>query len=171
MGKINKQYGKKLLRGAFTGILCALTVICAHGDRVNASTRLPENVSLTVNGTQAGILRALNAGYDNNIYISLRDTAVFLSGTGAQFNPDITGGSVNIVIGEPYSDELSHSGFTEEQLAQAPGGDPGNSTLLVNGEDRRYFTFILDIGGAYDCFMSAMDLGMILDIDIDKTED
>ena len=153
------------------GILCVLIAVMMQADSVTASTRMPENLTITVNGTQMGTLRALNAGYDNNVYISLRDTAVFLSGTPAQFNPDITGGSINIVTGEPYSDELGHAGFTEEQLAQAPGGDPGSSVLMVNGEDRRYSTFILDVGGAYDCFISPMDLAMILDTEIETPSD
>ena len=160
-----------MLKITVTGILFSLITVAVCKDSISASTRMPENLILSVNGAQAGTIRALNAAYDNNVYISLKDTAVFLAGTPGQFNPDINGGSANIITGEPYADELEHSGFTQEQLVQAPGGDPGNSALLVNGEDRRYYTFILDIGGAYDCFISPMDLGMILDIEIEKTED
>ena len=154
-------------------MVCACIVMTVHGNtqRIMASTRMPENLSLTVNGSQAGIIRALNAKYDNNVYISLRDTAVFLNGTPGQFGLEIDGGTANIITGQPYSDDRDHSGFPAEKLVQEPAGDPGSAALKVNGEDRRYFTFITDVGGAYDCFVSPLDLAMILDIDIEKTAD
>ncbi|MCR5604570.1 MAG: D-alanyl-D-alanine carboxypeptidase [Lachnospiraceae bacterium] len=163
----------KAIKRIIIGIICvccAIATILPEGTRVSASTRMPENIRVSVIGGAEGTVRALNAGYDNNIYISLRDTAVLLAGTQCPINLDINGGSAKIITGEPYSDELDHSGFTEEQLKQAPGGDPGSSALFVNEDERRYYTFILDIGGAYDCFISPSDLAMILDIEMECDE-
>ena len=163
----------KIINKFITGILCAccmLTALSPCCSRVSASTRMPENIRVSVIGGNEGTVRALNAGYDNNIYISLRDTAVLLAGTQRQINLDINSGFAKIITDEAYSDELDHSGFTEEQLKQAPGGDPGSTALFVNDDERRYYTFILDIGGAYDCFISPADLAMILDIEMECDE-
>ena len=130
----------KIINKFITGILCAccmLTALSPCCSRVSASTRMPENIRVSVIGGNEGTVRALNAGYDNNIYISLRDTAVLLAGTQRQINLDINSGFARIITDEAYSDELDHSGFTEEQLKQVPGGDPGSTALFVNDDERR----------------------------------
>lgn len=135
-----------------------------------AGTHIPENLMMSVNGADAVPVRGINASYDNNLYISLRDTAFLFASTDHPFNPDINGGAIAIVTGEGYSDELAHTGWNSEELAQHPGGDPGNNSLTVNGEDKRYFSLLLKTGDYYDCFISPMDLGMILDVDITMDE-
>ena len=145
-----------------TGFLAPVTV--------HAATMVPENVTVILDGGQPGTVRAINASYNNNLYISLRDTASLFAGSERPFNLDITGGSIAIMTGEPYSDEYLHEGFSEEELKQYPGNEPSASSILVDDKERRYFVLLTQIGDYYDCFMSPMDLAMILDVDMD-TED
>ena len=162
-------FQRKAYAGVFLGLMIILAVLSGT-ETIFASTRIPENIRVSVDGQTLGVVRAVNAQYDDNLYISLRDTAVLLSGSDHPVNPDINGGSANIIIGEPYADELDHKGWKEEQLVRQPGGDPGNSALFVNGEEKRYYTFLIDVDGTFDCFISPMDLAMILDIDMERDE-
>ncbi len=166
--KIMRRDGvKKIFAGVLLGMIITFAALTG-AETTFASTRMPENIRVGVDGQSLGVVRAVNAQYDDNLYISLRDTAVLLAGSSHPVNLDINGGSANIIIGESYADELDHTGWKEEQLIQQPGGDPGNSALLVNGEERRYYTFLIDVGGAFDCFISPMDLAMILDVDMER---
>ena len=94
--------------GDTTGLLRPLTV--------HAATLMPENVSVSVDGMEPGTVRAINASYNNNLYVSLRDMAYLFAGSSRPFNADITGGSVAIMTGEGYTDEYGHDGFSEEEL-------------------------------------------------------
>ncbi len=138
---------------------------------VYAATLMPENVQVRVDGGEAAPVRAINASYDNNIYISLRDTACLFAGSSKPFNLDITGGSTAIMTGEAYSDEYEHMGFSEEDLKQYPGNEPVSSSILVDGNERKYYSLTTEIGDHYDCFVSPMDLAMMLDIGIELNED
>ena len=149
-------------------LLFAMTLPAA--DKTYAGTLMPENVKMSVDGGEAGTVRAINASYDNNLYISLRDAAVLLSGSAKQFNADITGGTIAITTGEGYSDDYSHSGFSDEDLSQYPGADPATNPLTVNEEEKRYFTMLVNLGDRFDCFISPMDLAMILDAGFDMDE-
>lgn len=156
----------KIIMGSF--IVLLITVLCVQN--TSAGTQIPENLNMSVDGADASQVRAINASYDNNLYISLRDTARLFSGSAKQFNLDINGGAIVIVTGEGYTDELDHSGWSSEELSQHPGGDPGNNSLTIDGEDRKYFSLLLNMGDYYDAFMSPMDLAMILDVDMDMDD-
>ena len=156
---------KNICRKIITCLIIAAVTLSVPV-KTGAATRIPENVKVTVNGGEPGMVRAINSDYENNIYISLRDLAVLFSPTDRAFGLNIDGGSAEIVTGTPYSDELEHSGWSSEELTQYPGGDPGNNALLVDGENCRYSTIIMSVGGVYDCFISPMDLAMILDINM-----
>ena len=123
---------------AVTAVAVCFLAVTVNTEYTGAATRMPENIKVSVDGQASGTVRAINAQYDDNLYISLRDTAVLLAGSMHPVNLDINGGSANIIEGESYADELDHTGWKEDQLAQQPGGDPGNAALLVNGEERRY---------------------------------
>ncbi len=135
-----------------------------------AGTRIPENVMLSVDGAEAGCVRAINASYINNTYISLIDTAVLFAGSGKPFKVEVTQGGASITTGEPYTDEHTHSGFEPERLEQYGGQDPVSMIIRLNEEERKYFMIISDVGGYYDCFISPMDLAMMLDINMDIDE-
>ena len=148
--------------GDTTGLLRPLTV--------HAATLMPENVSVSVDGMEPGTVRAINASYNNNLYVSLRDMAYLFAGSSRPFNADITGGSVAIMTGEGYTDEYGHDGFSQEELKQYPGSEPSGTVILVNGQERRYFVLVSQIEDHYDCFISPMDLAMILDVDMDTAD-
>jgi hypothetical protein len=93
--------------------------------------------------------------------------AHLFAGSAHPFNVDINGGSVAITTGEGYSDEYLHEGFEQDSLKQYPGSEPVSSVLLVDGAERKYFVLVLQMEDYYDCFMSPMDLAMILDVDMD----
>lgn len=162
--------GKKHGLCALKIILSAVLITSAFPLCAKAGTHIPENMMMAVDGKEAVTVRAVNASYDNNLYISMRDTARLFAGTGRPFSPAVNGGEVTIITGEGYSDESANTGWNSEELTQHPGGDPANNPLTVNGEDRRYFTLILDAGGVPDAFISPMDLAMILDVDIDMDD-
>ncbi|MBR6485970.1 MAG: D-alanyl-D-alanine carboxypeptidase [Lachnospiraceae bacterium] len=154
----------------FAAAILTLLMIFETGVLTHADTMIPDNLQMTVDGERSGTVRAINASYLNNCYISLRDAAVLLSGTSCQFNVDITGGTIAIKTGEGYSDEYSHSGFSEEALSQYSGADPATNPLTVNEEEKRYFTMLVNLGDHFDCFISPMVLAMILDVGFDMDE-
>ena len=156
-----KLYMKKWI------FILLVLIFTAFPRSVSAGTHIPENMMMSVNGAEASVVKAINASYDNNVYISLRDTARLLSGTEKSFNLDINGGAIAMITGEGYADEAEHSGWNSEELVQHPGGDPGTNSLTINGEDKRYYTILIKTGDFYDAFMSPMDLAMILDINIE----
>ena len=161
------------MRKKFISIIVVIALLtayltCIDYTQVNASTRIPENIYMTVDGGEAVTVRALNIAYENNVYISLRDTAYALANTSKSFNVEITSSSIDITTSAGYSDELAHDGFTEDELEMYAGGDPGNTALTVNGDARKYFSLIIKMeDGIYDCYISPMDIAMILDINID----
>lgn len=148
--------------GGISGLFAPVTV--------HAATLMPENIKISVDGGEPATVRAINASYDNNVYISLRDTAILFASSSCPFNLDITGGSTAIMTGQAYSDEYEHSGFSEEELKQYPGNEPAGSAILVDENERRYFTLTTQIGDYYDCFISPMDLAMILDTGMELNE-
>lgn len=147
-----------------------LLIFTAIPRSVSAGTHIPENIMMSVNGAEASVVKAINASYDNNVYISLRDTARLLSGTEKSFNLDINGGAIAMMTGEGYADEAEHSGWNSEELVQHPGGDPGTNSFTINEEDKRYYTILIKTGDLYDAFMSPMDLAMILDVNIEMDD-
>lgn len=158
---VHKRHVKHIVAFLLTFLLF-ITVIPV---RVDAGTHIPENVYMSVDGHENALVRVVNVSYSNNMYISLRDTARLFADTGCPFNLDINGGAIAIITGERYDDGMSNTGWSFEELKQHPGADPGNNSLTVNGEDRRYFTLLLSVGDVYDGFISPMDLAMILDVD------
>ena len=66
----------KIIMGSF--IVLLITVLCVQN--TSAGTQIPENLNMSVDGADASQVRAINASYDNNLYISLRDTARLFSG-------------------------------------------------------------------------------------------
>lgn len=146
-------------------MLAFLMILTAVPLRVEAVTHIPENVHMSINGGENALVRTINVSYNNNKYISLRDTARLFADTEHPFSVDINGGAITIITGEKYDDGLPNAGWSFEELSQHPGAEPGNNSLTIDGEDRRYFTLLLNTGEYYDGFISPMDLAMILNVD------
>ena len=151
--------------------ILVLTSIISFSTQIYAGTRMPKNIMIKVNDNEEVVVRAISVSYQNNIYISIRDVATAMSGTSASFNAEVTISSLAITTGEDYVDEYSHAGFAEEELKYSAGQDPILNEIKINGDLKKYFTVIMDMGGYYDCFISPMDLAMMLDIAMDYSED
>ena len=117
-------------------------------------------------GKEAVWVRAYDASYDNNVYLSLLDLSRALDGTEKQFSfaygkTQNDGEFHTVQIGEPALTQ--GTGITQE--------DPSaredvwlvfrRNRIFVNGEDRKYYTYR---EGGYDLYMSLTDIQLMLDI-------
>lgn len=120
-------------------------------------------------GERASYVRAYDAGYENNTYLSLLDLSYALNGTEKQFS---------FSFGKTANDGEYHSlNIGAPALSQGTGitqEDPSaresvylifkRNRIFVNGADRKYYTYR---EGGYDLYMSLVDIQLMLDIRAD----
>lgn len=142
----------------------SVPVIAANYD---AEYRINRN--LKVLGKGEFNIRTIHQYYDENEYVSLRDMAVALSGTAAQFNVSIGKESIVMTTGGTYTALGSENGyFTGNTRAQSePEYIRKRNSFTLNGYNNHYYTFIYEIeNGVYDCYMYLTDLVLILEKEV-----
>lgn len=132
----------------------------------------PRRITLKVDGTGSTV-RAFDASYDFNTYISLRDLAAALSGTGKQFfidfgHTEADGDYFEVKTGQPGKAveaageaEDTETGSGEDEalfLALSP------NRLFIDGRESRYYTY--RYGDPPDLYMSLTDVQLVFDIQI-----
>lgn len=134
----------------------------------------PQNISAKVNGNGT-LIKAVTSSYDNNLYLSLRDLANALSGSNKQFDVSVGGSEVNIVTGRGYGARGGENEpFDEEQTAPEfyfRSNLNMNKITVDDREIKRYTHIIQTASGVNDCFMSATEVGLTLDINMSFTGD
>lgn len=149
-----------------TVLLSSTLPIRAKADSLKISVH-----RLIVNGNTSDV-HVIDYEYANNAYISLKDMAVALSGTGNKFDVGITSSSVDIKLGQRYSfTPLSEGAWNDEYVSGAKV-NLKNNDITVNSEKKKYSSIIVtDANGSLDAFLSVIDLAMILDIKTTMDED
>lgn len=110
-------------------------------------------------------VKTLDYSYDHNTYLSLRDMAMALKDTDKSFSLEITQSSVFLNQGSSYTPVGEENTLWEDD--ESPNVSLRRNEFEVDGEKVFYYTLILKMpSGYYDCFMMAIDLAMILDVDI-----
>lgn len=144
----------------------AVIVVCAILPfQADASYEIPGVCQVQTDIGIAGVVKTLDYSYENNTYLSLRDVAMLLGGTGKAFSLDITKNAVALNTGGAYVPVGSENIPWED--SQNPDIALRRNEFTVNGQKVYYYTLIMALpSGGYDCFMMAADLAMILDVDI-----
>lgn len=156
---------KKMLLKICSLILSVILVCSALPVRVAASYEIPGTCRVQVDTGTAYTVKTLDYSYNNNTYISLRDMAMAFRDTDKSFSLQITKNTVSLNPGNVY---------TPVGVENVPWEDDENPDISlrrnefkVNEETVSYYTMIMELpSGVYDCFMMAVDLAMILNVDI-----
>ena len=120
-------------------------------------------VPVYLEGNYRGLVRAYDGSYFGNTYLSLTDLSAILNGTEKRFRFERV---VSSADGEYFTitenqDNVLPSGadsFTERTLTASL--NPYRNRLLVNGDDRKYYTHNPQNG---DLYMSLTDVQLMLD--------
>lgn len=133
--------------------------------RADASFEIPGSCRAETDTGAAGTVKTLDYSYDDNTYLSLRDVAMLLKDTEKAFSLEITGNSVALNIGNVYLPVGVENLPWEDE--ENPDIALRRNEFKVNEQTVFYYTLITKLSsGDYDCFMMAVDLAMILDVDI-----
>lgn len=163
------------IKNLVTFFLCGILFFTAaagviKGSSINAKAANYDaeyriNRTLKVNGGQTFNIRTLHQYYDDNEYVSLRDFANALAGTGASFSLTVASDGVNMRTGGSYNsvgvENDYFKGLTRSQ--SEPEYVRKKNYFNLNGYNVQYYTILYDIGGVYDCYMYLTDLVLILE--------
>lgn len=133
--------------------------------RADASFEIPGSCRAETDTGAVGTVKTLDYSYDDNTYLSLRDVAMLLKDTEKAFSLEITGNSVALNMGNVYLPVGVENIPWEDE--ENPDISLRRNEFKVNEQTVFYYTLITKLSsGDYDCFMMAVDLAMILDVDI-----
>lgn len=134
-----------------------------------AEYNMCRNRNLIVDGNEIGEVPCLDYGYDNAIYVSLKSVAYGLSGTEKRFSVGVTSEEINIVTGKNYSNNPLP--FAQDDVDSKAGVNLKKHDMYVDDKERSYYTLVKKRSdGSLDCFITLMDVAMILDITIDMED-
>lgn len=146
-------------------ILSVILVCLILPVRADASYEIPGTCQVQTDIGGAYTVKTLDYSYDHNTYFSLRDIAVVLNGTDKSFSLEITKSAVSLNRGGAYSPVGVENTPWEDR--ENPDISLRRNEFKVDGQEVRYYTLITTLpSGHYDCFMMAVDLAMILDVDL-----
>lgn len=133
--------------------------------RTQAGFQIPGICQMQVDSGVLYKVKTLDHGYGHNTYLSLRDTAMALTGTDKAFSLEITGNTVALNTGSVYMPVGVENTPWEDD--ENPDLSLRRNEIKLNGQEVFYYTMIMKLpSGQYDCFMMAADLAMILDAGI-----
>lgn len=156
---------KTILQKIAAALLSAILICAALPAGAAASYEIPGICRVQTDTGAAYDVKTLDYGYDNNTYFSLRDMAVALKGTEKTFSLEITKNAVSLNPGSVYAPVGVENIPWED--SENPDISLRRNEFKVNGQTVYYYTLIMQLSsGYYDCFMMAVDLAMILDMDI-----
>lgn len=161
---------KTILRKTSCVLLAVILFCSVLPLKAAASYEISGTCQVQVDGGSVYTVKTLDYSYEHNTYLSLRDLAMLLKGTGKEFSLEVRKNAVSLNPGEGYVPAGTENATWET------GRDPDltlrRNEFKVNGQDVRYYTLIMKLAsGDYDCFMMAADLAMILDMDITASGD
>lgn len=152
---------KKKLISVFLILAVALTMclgssaVSFAGDQMNRV-----NLQVSVDGKEPVTVKAYNASYTYNTYVSMRDFCSALNGTDKQMNMayDEESGSYTITTGAAYE---AAGGENEAFDGSAPDNlDLNNLYFVIDGKKQEYRVYEKD----GDAYMKLVDLGLVFGI-------
>ena len=151
----------KRCRSFFSLLLCALICFSISGKALAAGTE-PFGLTVAVDGTET-VVRAYDNDYPGNLYLSLTDLSRALNGTAKQFrltysNSQTDGEVFSLTTGQPAADTKP---VNAGQSRAAASLTLRRNRLIVDGKERRYYTYRADGGELY---MSLVDVQLMLDL-------
>lgn len=155
---------KKILR-KISAVMLAVIIVCSVLPVRAAGFEIPGVCQVQTDTGASGVVKTLDYSYDNNTYLSLRDVAMVLMNTDKAFSLEITKNTVSLNPGGAYAplgveNTLWEDGESRDIALR-------RNEFQVGGQKVNYYTLILELpAGGYDCYMMAVDLAMILDVDI-----
>lgn len=133
--------------------------------RAAAGFEIPGTFQVQTDTGAACTVKTLDYSYDSNTYLSLRDIAMLLKDTNKSFSLEITGNSVSLNLGNAYTPVGVENALWEDD--ENPDIALRRNEFKINEQTVFYYTLIMKLpSGDYDCFMMAVDLAMILDMNI-----
>ena len=164
---------KKILQGSrFRALHIIMTValvlpmVILPAGKVAADDHFLHDETVTIGDGAAYTVHALDEGYNNNVYLSLKDMAVVLTGTQAAFSIDYIDGTFVMISGGNGNMERALNGWTDEEREIYKGKSLGSNDLTFDDTPRKYYTIRATYGDETDCFMSMINLAMLLDTNI-----
>lgn len=155
------------------GILIFLAgILCLQRSTIFAEAREAQyrkNVTVVVDGAEAGTIAALEEGYENNLYLSLKGLAAVLQETPKAFTPVVEKQGISITTGT--NDFLEPSRWDEEALAVVGSATAARNKLYQDQMERKYYSVMTLVGEEYDAFFSPISLAMMLDLAMEVTEE
>lgn len=146
-------------------LLCSILPV-----RAEASYEIPGTCRVQADTDAAYIVKTLDYSYDNNTYFSLRDIAVVLNDTDKSFSLEITKNTVSLNKGNAYTPLGVEN--TSWENNENPDISLKRNEFKVNDKVVFYYTLIMPLpSGGYDCFMMAVDIAMLLDMDITVSDE
>ncbi len=122
-----------------------------------------EEHNFEVNGVITPI-HTCDLGYDGNIFLSLREVADALKDTEYSFGLTISDSSIAVTKGNSYELPEEYEPWNEEFIANLRASQSANK-MTVDEREVKYFTVkVKDAQGACECFISYVDLAMILNV-------
>jgi len=112
-----------------------------------------------------GAVAALNDDYEGNLYISVRGLAYAVKGTEKAFAVTVADKELTVRLGESVSGKPSE--WDNKALNSSVRYVLKRNPITVDGAEKKYFSFAFDnADGNGDMFFTPMNLGMLLDMDI-----
>lgn len=130
-----------------------------------ADSSVRKNITVSVNGENAGQIAALDLNYDENMYVSLKGIAYVLKTTEKNINVTVSGDEINVYTGsafdgtmQTWGDEISE--LTQWKLKRTP--------FYIDGVEKKYYSITGTVGDSgTDTFLSPVRIAMMLNISID----
>ena len=146
--------------------LCTVFALLPAAAVADGGTALAATQAVLVDGTPytfyAYALYEENVGLTN--YVKLRDVAILLSGTGAQFQVDWKEGAILLTSGEDYT---AVGGELEEIFVGDQPYVAGASQVLLDGEPLQLEAITLvDARGGNHTYFKLRDLGRALNFNV-----
>ena len=155
---------KKLLSVILCTALLACAVPSAHAVEYNLMEPVTKILAAGENRMEAD---AFYASYENNLFISLRDTAQVLSGTEAQFNLEFSstqsdGDNFALTTGMPYAPVEK----TKDESGEPFSLNLYRNRIFIDGSERKYYSY--RYGTPDDLFMNPVDIALLLNIRLEQ---
>lgn len=155
---------KKKIVSLFLILTVALTMCIGSSGSAFAGDQMNRvNMQVKVDEGEAVTIKAYNASYKYNTYISLRDLCSVLTGTEKQMNlqKDEESGDYIITTGQPYI----QAGGENEPFDEMTPDSIGMTTpyFIIDGSKQEYSVYETE----NDVYMKLLDLGLVFGLTVD----
>ncbi len=124
------------------------------------------NITMILDESSTHNVRAFDAGYTGNAYVSLRDLGLALNGTAKQFGVEIRESEIRLTRGG-YFYQANGDGSRWNSPGNLYYPTVRRNAFYVDGRELRYYTMIAAVyTGVYDCWIQLADFALIMDTEM-----